>query len=158
MEASTAGGRPLAGVRVLLVEDDEDSRQLLSLVLARYGAEVVSASSSGEAFDSFTQKTPDIVISDIGMPDEDGYELIRKLRLLPLEGSLLAQSSSPAPDSSIIPHHSSLPSRIPAIALTGYATSKDRQLALAAGYQLHLAKPVEPDDLVTAILNLIGSG
>ena len=138
-------------MRVLLVEDDDDSRNLLSLILNRYGAEVTSTSSSAEALDSFMQKTPDVVISDIGMADEDGYELIRKLRMLPLQGSLL-------PNSSLITHHSSLPSLVPAIALTGYATIKDRDRALAAGYQLHLAKPVEPDELVAAILNLIDRG
>ena len=141
--ASAAGARPLAGVRVLLVEDDDDSRNLLSLILGRYGAEVISTSSSAEALDSFVQKTPDVVISDIGMAEEDGYELIRKLRMLPVQGSLLPGS----PDS--------LPGLIPAIALTGYATIKDRDRALAAGYQLHLAKPVEPDELVAAIRNLI---
>ena len=156
--ASAAGVRPLAGVRVLLVEDDDDSRNLLSLILNRYGAEVISTSSSAEALDSFMQKAPDVVISDIGMAEEDGYELIRKLRTLPLQGSLLPGSS----DSSLITHNSSLPSHnsalpslVPAIALTGYATVKDRDRALAAGYQLHLAKPVEPDELAAAILNLI---
>ena len=141
--ASAAGARPLAGVRVLLVEDDDDSRNLLSLILSRYGAEVISTASSVEALDWFMQKTPDVIISDIGMAEEDGYELIRKLRMLPVQGSLLPGS----PDS--------LPGLIPAIALTGYATLKDRDRALAAGYQLHLAKPVEPDELVIAIRNLI---
>ena len=141
--ASAAGARPLAGVRVLLVEDDDDSRNLLSLILSRYGAEVISTASSVEALDWFMQKTPDVIISDIGMAEEDGYELIRKLRMLPVQGSLLPGS----PDS--------LPGLIPAIALTGYATLKDRDRALAAGYQLHLAKPVEPEELVIAIRNLI---
>jgi PAS domain S-box-containing protein len=141
--ASAKGARPLAGIRVLLVEDDDDSRNLLSLILSRYGAEVISTASSVEALDWFMQKTPDVVISDIGMAEEDGYDLIRKLRMLPVQGSLLPGS----PDS--------LPGLIPAIALTGYATIKDRDRALAAGYQLHLAKPVEPDELVIAIRNLI---
>ncbi len=160
----------LAGIRVLLVEDDDDSRNLLSLVLGRYGAKVISAASSAEALDSFRQTTPDIIISDIGMTEEDGYALLGKLRTLPLQGSLLP-SSSDSPDSSLLTHHSSLPATsaasltthnsslplfIPAIALTGYATSKDRERALAAGYQLHLAKPVEPEDLVAAIVNLVG--
>jgi PAS domain S-box-containing protein len=144
--ASDAGARPLAGVRVLLVEDDDDSRNLLSLILNRYGAEVSASSSAAEALDSFMQKVPDVVISDIGMAEEDGYELIRKLRMLPVQGSLLPG----LPDS--------LPDLIPAIALTGYATIKDRDRALAAGYQLHLAKPVEPDELVAAIRNLIRRG
>jgi hypothetical protein len=141
--ASAAGARPLAGIRVLLVEDDDDSRNLLSLILSRYGAEVISTASSVEALDWFMQKTPDVIISDIGMAEEDGYALIRKLRMLPVQGSLLPGS----PDS--------VPGLIPAIALTGYATLKDRDRALAAGYQLHLAKPVEPDELVIAIRNLI---
>ena len=145
--------RPLAGVRVLLVEDDDDSRNLLSLVLNRFGADVVAASSSAEALDSFKQRTPDLVISDIGMAEEDGYELIRKLRMLPLQGSLLPASADPA----LTAHHSSLRSLVPAIALTGYATLKDRERVLAAGYQLHLAKPVEPEELVAAIVELIRS-
>jgi PAS domain S-box-containing protein len=142
----TIGARPLAGVSVLLVEDDDDSRNLLSLILERYGADVTSASSSIEALDWFMQRTPDVVISDIGMSEEDGYELIRKLRSLPLQGSLPPGSSD-----------SSVRSAFPAIALTGYATTKDRERALSAGYQLHLAKPVEPEDLVAAILDLLGN-
>jgi PAS domain S-box-containing protein len=138
----------LAGVRVLLVEDDDDSRDLLSLILERHGAEVISASSSDEALDLFMQKTPDLVISDIGMVGEDGYELIRKLQLLPVQGRLLAQPSALPPDSSYL-------HEVPAIALTGYATIKDRDRALAAGYRLHLAKPVEPEELVSAIVTLL---
>jgi CheY-like chemotaxis protein len=153
MRVNNAETHPLAGVRVLLVEDDDDSRHLLSLVLKRYGAEVIPTASAAEALDSFMQKTPDVVISDIGMAEEDGYDLIRKLRTLPLQGSLLPGSSGP----SLITHRSSLPSLVPAIALTGYATIKDRDRALATGYQLHLAKPVEPEELVAAILDLIDS-
>ncbi len=138
---------PLAGVRVLLVEDDDDSRSLLSLILQRHGAEVVATSSSDAAIDSFMHRTPDVIVSDIGMAEQDGYQLIRKLRSLPLQGSFLPQSSK-AP----------LPALVPAIALTGYATSKDRDRALSAGYQLHLAKPIEPEDLITAIVRLIKRG
>ena len=133
-------GARLTGVRVLLVEDDEDSRNLLSLVLERYGAEVFSAASSSEAFDSFVREPPDIVISDIGMAEEDGYQLIRRIRSL-------------RSDSSLVTNNSSL---VPAIALTGYASTKDRDRALSAGYQPHLAKPIEPDDLVAAIQALVG--
>jgi CheY-like chemotaxis protein len=142
-------------VRVLLVEDDDDSRNLLSLVLKRYGAEVVPAASSVEALDSFMREPPDVMISDIGMAEQDGYELIRMIRSLPVQGSLLAPLSTLASGSSLVPQQSSLPSLIPAIALTGYATTKDRDRALSAGYQLHLAKPVEPDDLLAAILGLL---
>jgi PAS domain S-box-containing protein len=142
----------LAGVRVLLVEDDDDSRNLLSLILERHGAEVISAASSHEALDSFMQKTPDVVLSDIGMGTEDGYELIRKLRLLPVQRRLLVQPTTLDPNSSV--SRSSL-HEVPAIALTGYATLRDRDRALAAGYRLHLAKPVEPEELVTAIVMLL---
>lgn len=157
VERGGAAGKVLSstqlyGVRVLLVEDDDDSRNLLSLILARHGAEVISASSSNEALDLFVQKTPNVVISDIGMAGEDGYELLRKLRSLPVQGSLLGAPSSLAPD-----HFGQRPavSPIPAIALTGYATKKDRDRALAAGYQLHMAKPVEPEVLVAAIVTLL---
>jgi len=122
----------LDGIRVLLVEDDEDSRKVLGLVLTRQGAVVTSTSSSAEALDAFGQMLPEVVVSDIGMAEEDGYELIRKLRALPAERGGLT----------------------PAIALTGYATRKDRERALSAGYQLHLAKPVEPAELVAAIASL----
>jgi len=147
------------GIRVLLIEDDDDSRRLLTLILKRQGADVVAVSSSAEALRFIvgtendrtsesivnndvsgsssirmgTGHPPDIVISDIGMAEEDGYELMRKLRRLPPEQGGL----------------------VPAIALTGYATRKDRDRALAVGYQIHLAKPVEPEDLVKAITNLV---
>jgi PAS domain S-box-containing protein len=137
-------GAPLNHIRVLLVEDDDDSRNLLCLVLKRYGAEVISAASTAQALDSFIQNPPDIVISDIGMAEEDGYELIRRIRSMPRDSSLDAADRSLS-DSSLVP----------AIALTGYATIKDRDHALSAGYSLHLAKPVEPDDLVAAIRTLL---
>jgi PAS domain S-box-containing protein len=134
-EAERRGVVPVArldGIRVLLVEDDEDSRKLLGLMLTKQGAEVTSTESSAEALAALGQSIPDLVLSDIGMAGEDGYELMRKLRALsPERGGLT-----------------------PAIALTGYATRKDRERALSAGYQLHLAKPVEPTELVAAIANL----
>jgi PAS domain S-box-containing protein len=153
----------LNGIRILLVEDDDDSRILLRVLLERRGAEVIAASSSAEALKWFLNRggsptvkegsvdfqsqteirnpkseiasLPHIIISDLGMPEEDGYELIRNIRLV-------------AP-------YSGLANGIPAIALTGYATAKDRERALSVGYQLHLAKPVEPDELVTAIVGLL---
>jgi PAS domain S-box-containing protein len=155
--AAAVSVRPLEGVRVLLVEDDDDSRHLLSLILQRYGAEVVSASSSAEALEAFIQKTPHLVISDIGMAEEDGYALLRKLRLLPVQGSLLPEGPSTASASSLNVEPTALASTIPAIALTGYATNKDRDRALSAGYQMHIAKPVEPEDLVAAIQGLLSA-
>lgn len=125
----------LDGVRVLLVEDDEDSRRLLSMMLKRHGAEVTSTSTTLEALNSFGEGSPDVMISDIGMPEQDGYQLITQVRALPAESGGLT----------------------PAIALTGYATSRDRERALSAGYQLHIAKPVEPVDLAVAIARLLAN-
>ena len=122
----------LDGLRVLVVEDDDDSRSLLSMVLKQYGANVTAASSAAEALKALERAPADVLISDIGMPDEDGYELMRKVRALPPQRGGLA----------------------PAIALTGYATCKDRERALLAGYQVHVAKPVEPIALVAAVANL----
>jgi PAS domain S-box-containing protein len=123
----------LDGVRVLLVEDDDDSRRLLGTMLKRHGAEVMSAASAADALNVFSQILPDLLLSDIGMPDEDGYELIRKIRALPAERGGL----------------------VPAIAVTGYATRKDRERSLSAGYQQHMAKPVEQAELVAAIASLV---
>jgi PAS domain S-box-containing protein len=126
----------LDGVHVLLVEDDDDSRKLLGTMLKRYGARVTSTKSAAEALAAFAGELPDVMISDIGMPDQDGYELIRKLRSLPVEKG----------------------GATPAIALTGYASRKDRERALGSGYQQHMAKPIEQTDMIAAIAALIGRG
>jgi PAS domain S-box-containing protein len=118
--------------RILLVEDDVDTQELLQTLLERKGAEVIAVDSSGRALEEITRTRPDLIISDIGMAEENGYDLIRKVRALsPEEGG-----------------------HIPAIALTAYAGVFDRRRALLAGFQTHLAKPVEPDDLVAVILSL----
>ena len=96
------------------------------------GAEVAAVKSAEEALNNLQVFKPDVLLSDIGLPIESGYELIRKVRSLPSESS-----------------------RIPAVALTAFATEKDRQRALAAGFQAHLVKPVEPDVLVEAIERLV---
>jgi PAS domain S-box-containing protein len=124
----------LDGIHVLLVEDDDDSRKLLGTMLKRYGAKVTSTKSAAEALDVFSGELPDLLISDIGMPDEDGYELIRKLRKLPFDKG----------------------GATPAIALTGYASRKDRERALEAGYHKHMAKPVEQAEMIAAIASLVG--
>jgi PAS domain S-box-containing protein len=126
----------LDGVHVMLVEDDEDSRKLLGAMLNRCGARVTSTNSAAEALQVFSDALPDVLISDIGMPDEDGYQFIRKLRELPPEKG----------------------GQTPAIALTGYASRKDRERALAAGYQQHMAKPIEQSDMIAAIAALVGRG
>jgi PAS domain S-box-containing protein len=133
---SRSGVVRLDGIHVLLVEDDDDSRKLLGTMLKRYGAKVTSAKSAAEALDVFENEVPDVIISDIGMPEQDGYELIRKLRALPVEKG----------------------GKIPAIALTGYASRKDRERALSSGYHQHVAKPIEQADLINTIAALVGRG
>ena len=119
----------LDGLRVLVVEDDPDNCAYLDQFLRAYGANVTCARNAIEALAQLAQSKPDILVSDIGMPEIDGYELIQHIRRLP-------------PDSG---------GAIPAIALTAYARSEDRTRAFRAGYQAHLAKPVEPAELVATI-------
>lgn len=134
---SRRGAVRLDGLHILLVEDDDDSRKLLTTMLKRYGARVTGTKSARDAWRSiFSDQLPDVLISDIGMPDEDGYEFIRRLRLEPPERGGL----------------------VPAIALTGYASRKDRERALRSGYQQHMAKPVEQADIIAAIAALVGRG
>ncbi|MBG1267059.1 PAS domain S-box protein [Nostoc sp. WHI] len=124
----------LSGVQILLVDDQADVRDFFSFALEQYGATVAAVESATEALETLAQLKPDILLSDIGMPFMDGYMLLREVRkLAPEEGG-----------------------QIPAIALTAYAGEIDYNQALAAGFQKHLPKPVEPIDLVTAIVNLIG--
>jgi CheY-like chemotaxis protein len=117
----------LTGVHILIVEDDTDSRNVLALLLQRLGALVESVASANEAFERVSHRRPDVMVSDIGMPDEDGYALIRRVRQMGGDR------------------------RLPAIALTAYARKQDAEAALGAGYDCHLPKPVAPADLVRAI-------
>jgi PAS domain S-box-containing protein len=121
----------LAHLRVLIVDDDADAREMLGMVLRHHGAEVSGAGSADHAIAVFRREAPDVVVSDIGLPDADGYELIRRLRAL----------ETPAARTAL------------AIALTGWARSEDRHAALAAGFQAHVVKPVD----VTELVRLIGS-
>ncbi|MUL36016.1 hybrid sensor histidine kinase/response regulator [Gloeocapsopsis sp. AAB1 = 1H9] len=126
----------LDGLKILIVDDDADIRDLLTYTLEVCGAEVIAAASADEAISTLTESsTPmNILISDIGMPDEDGYALLRRVRALePEKGG-----------------------GIPAIALTAYARTQDRRAALLAGFQSHVAKPVEPAELIAVIANLAG--
>ena len=118
--------------RILLVEDDADTQDLLKTLLRRHGAEVTAVSSSAAALEEIARVKPDVIISDIGMTGENGYGLIRKIRALDPEAG----------------------GHIPAIALTAYAGAADRRRALLAGFQMHLAKPVDPADLLAVILSL----
>jgi PAS domain S-box-containing protein len=124
----------LGGVRVLVVEDEPDTREFVRRLLAAHGATVVSAADATEALERFTAEQPHVLISDIGLPEVDGYELMRRVR------------ERAAGDGSAIP----------AIALTAYARSEDRTRALRAGYQAHLAKPVEPNELIATVASLKG--
>jgi PAS domain S-box-containing protein len=123
----------LHGIRILVVDDDDSTREFVTFLLQLHGAKVRAVSSAGEATAVLTQFKPDVLLSDIGMPSVDGYMLIRQVRALPPEQG----------------------GRIPAIALTAYAGEIDYQQALAAGFQKHISKPVEPDKLVQAIVSLI---
>jgi CheY-like chemotaxis protein len=123
----------LKGLRVLIVDDASDSLELVKTVLHECGAETVTANSAAQGLESVTANPPDVLISDIEMPDEDGYSLIRKIRSLP---STEAQE-------------------ILAIAVTAHANKADRARALAAGFQLHIRKPVDPSELVEAISQLV---
>lgn len=125
----------LLGKQVLLVDDEADIRDLVSFILQDYGVEVTAVASAPQALQALSGHIPDVLISDIGMPEVDGYMLIRQVReRSPQEGG-----------------------EVPAIALTAYAGEMNQQQAIAAGFQLHIAKPVDPELLVKAIANLINS-
>jgi len=122
----------LQGFKILVVDDDTDSRDFISFVLSEEGAEVTAVPSAMKALQSLAESKPDILLSDIGMPDMDGYMLIRQVRTwLPEQGG-----------------------QIPAIALTAYAGEYNQQQALSAGFQMHVTKPAEPSELVTAVVKL----
>jgi PAS domain S-box-containing protein len=123
----------LDGLKVLVVDDEADTRELLRIGISQCGAETLTAGSAQEALKVLEKERPDLLISDIGMADEDGYELIRKVRALT----------------------GARGGKIPAIALTAYARTEDRMKALRAGYQMHISKPVELAELVAVIASLI---
>ncbi|HET6976940.1 MAG TPA: ATP-binding protein [Pyrinomonadaceae bacterium] len=124
----------LDGLRVLLVDDEAEARQIISTVITRTGAEVKACTSAQEALAKLMEWKPDVILSDIAMPDEDGYSFIGKVRSLPREKG----------------------GETPAAALTAYARDLDRRQALAAGYQMHIAKPIGASQLVTMIARLAG--
>jgi CheY-like chemotaxis protein len=141
VRASTdAGGEAvdsslLTGVDVLVVDDDEDARLLLQMTLTGYGAVVTTAASAREALAAIERSVPHVVLSDIGMPHEDGYDLLRRLRARSPENG----------------------GAIPAIAVTAYASAADRSSTQAAGYQAHVAKPFEPGDVARLVRRLVSS-
>ncbi|MDX2215245.1 MAG: response regulator [Oculatellaceae cyanobacterium bins.114] len=124
----------LSGLRILLVDDDADTRELVTFVLEQCHAEIMAVVSAQEGFAAIAQNPPDLLISDISMPDEDGYSLMRRIRAYEAEEGRR---------------------QIPAIALTAFARDEDRQAALAVGFQQYFAKPINPFDLVAVITTLV---
>jgi signal transduction histidine kinase/ActR/RegA family two-component response regulator len=132
LPAAHTNARLLDGLQVLVVDDEQDARDLLATALAQYGADVRTAASAANAWKEIEDRPPDVVLSDIGMPDEDGYTLVRRLR---------SQSRSRG-------------GRIPAVAITAYASDSDRLAAQTAGFQAHVAKPFEPSELARLVAAL----
>jgi signal transduction histidine kinase/ActR/RegA family two-component response regulator len=122
-EAERAAPVSLEGLRVLVVDDETDAREVVAASLEAWGAAVVTAESAGRALEIASSETFDVVVSDVGMPDEDGYALAKRLRTCPLT------------------------SRVRSIALTSYARTSDAERALASGFDFHVTKPVDPEDL-----------
>ena len=131
-ERGQKGDRPPDGLTVLLVDDEEDAREALRLILQQNGMVVTTATSAREAFELVLRLQPDVLLSDVAMPGEDGLSLIRRVRLLPPGGGGL----------------------IPAAALSAYAGAADRRSALLAGFQHHVAKPVDPAHLLAVIARM----
>ncbi|MDZ8070394.1 MAG: response regulator [Nostoc sp. DedQUE08] len=127
---------PLMGLQVLVVDDNDDTRDFFSFVLEQFGAIVTAVASGDEALQALTQSKPDILLSDIGMPEMNGYMLMQQVRTL--EAKVGGK-------------------KIPAIALTAYAGEINQQYALRAGFQQHIVKPVAPEELLVAISNLVQS-
>lgn len=134
-EQPVAQKDPLQKIRVLLVEDNDDSREVLQIFLEQMGAEVTAAPSAADAMKSFGSNgpPPDVLISDISMPEEDGYSLIKRIRRLPPQKG----------------------GRTPAIALTAFASQEDKRRTLSEGFQIHHPKPFEPDLLIREILEIV---
>jgi CheY-like chemotaxis protein len=128
------GGRPLSGLSVVVVDDEADARDWIGRVLADSGAQASVVGSADEALQRVRDFRPDVLVSDIGMPGTDGYALIRLVRALPGEQAT-----------------------VPAIALTAFARNDDRARALAAGFQMHLGKPIDEDELVAAVASVARS-
>jgi len=124
--------RQLAGARILVVDDDPDSRELVAALLARDGAQTVLAASAEEAREALSRRHPDVIVCDVGMPEEDGYTFMRWLRAAGEEAGAF----------------------VPALALTGHASRDDARVALLSGFQLHVSKPLDPPELLTNIAKL----
>jgi CheY-like chemotaxis protein len=126
----------LGGTRVLVVDDDDDTRTLVTTVLDMCGCDVRAASNVDKALRAFDEEVPDVLVSDIGMPEKDGFDLIRRVRERPA-----ARGGD-----------------VPAAALTAHARPEDRERVLGAGYLMHVAKPVDPVELVNVVTSLARRG
>lgn len=134
--AATAVPNLLQDVHALVVEDDDDARDLMIMVLKYTGAEITAVKSAEEAVAALDRTEPDVLVSDMGLPGEDGYALVRKVRLRkPEDGG-----------------------NIPAVAVTAWASDDDRQRAIAAGFQAHVSKPIDASFLLNTIASLVGRG
>ena len=129
-------GELLHGLRILVVDDEPDSRELVATILKRSGGDVRCSQSAAEAIQTFKEWQPDLLVSDLAMPNEDGFALLKKVRKL----------------------KSKRAREIPAVALSAYASDEDRALSLAKGFQIHLTKPIEPDNLVASVAAVAGRG
>jgi CheY-like chemotaxis protein len=125
----------LRGMRLLVVDDDADNREMLAMTLEHCGARVATAGSVAEALRILEEERPQVLISDIGLPDEDGFSLMRKVRALP----------------------TSRGGDIPAIALTGHGAEEDRAQTRGAGFHAHLTKPVAPEEMLAVIVRVFQS-
>jgi CheY-like chemotaxis protein len=128
--------RDLHHIEVLLVEDETMARETTRRLLEQHGAQVRSVNLAASAHEAFAIRRPDVIVADIGMPGEDGYDLLRGLRHTEQEQQT---------------------ARVPAVAVTAFARSEDRQRALAAGFDEHLPKPVDPDRLIAVIAQLVSN-
>src|SRR5262249_25019134 len=131
LQRSLSRRQNLQKLRVLVVDDDDDARFLIRRILSEHGAEVTEASSASQALNIVESSPPQILVSDIGMPDTDGYQLIRQIRIAGFDAS-----------------------QLPAIAVTAFARPEDRHRVLAMGYQAHLRKPIDPDLLIHTVAQL----
>jgi CheY-like chemotaxis protein len=131
---SSASSGALDGLRIVIVDDDDDARDLLATVLTQRGAEVFVGESAAEALQLVERELPDVLVSDIAMPEEDGYMLIGRVRALPVDRG----------------------GNTPSIAVTAYAGRADRKRAIDAGFNDHVAKPIDIDTLVDALIDVHG--
>ena len=126
-------GKELYGFKVLVVDDDADTRELIQWVLSRAGAEVTTVESAAQVMEALDRERFHVLVSDIMMPEEDGYALLKRVRALPPERG----------------------GRIPAVALTAHSLVQDRLLSLRAGFQTHVPKPLAPEELIEVVASLV---